>query len=134
MNRTMEFILQTQASLSARMDRREEQWEKELAESKRIQQRLAGLTERVIDMIASQAERIDRFDEWKIQSDRRYEAAQKRNDEYERRNIEFQRRNDEYQKRNEEYQRHNEEFQKEALDLLRLLLDRLTRPPNPNLN
>lgn len=115
LNRTMEFIIETQAHLSASLDREHEMREERFAESEKTQRSLASLQAQVVEMIRTESDRLDR-------QDKMLHDAQKLHDEWQKHS----------QKLGGESQKRNEEFQRDALHLLHQILDRLTKNPNQN--
>ena len=101
-NRTIDFIVQSQARLAAgqeqdRQDRLEfEKWSRDL-------------TRRIASLIEIESQRLDRQDEMLRDAQKSYQESQKRNEQFHREAL---------------------EFQKDALRLLHRILDRLTKNPN----
>ena len=111
LNRTIEFIIQSQARLAAaqeqdRQDRIQfEEWAKaETSKMKQIDARLAKLSEEGMKLLNHQSERMDQMD--KVHAD--------------------------LLRQNREFHEEVRDFQKQALHLLNLILDRLVPPLRPN--
>ncbi len=111
LNRTMEFIISSQARLAAaqeqdRQDRLEfQEW------SKRIISGLARLQTSQAELLSHQSQGMDRLDKF-------YENWLRQNGDFQRQGLDFQ--------------KQALDFQRQALHLLNLILDRL--PPNPGKN
>jgi hypothetical protein len=111
LNRTIEFIVASQARLAAaqEQDRHDrlvfEEWAKERNEHlDRLMDRHAELISRTTELLQVQSQHMDRMD--KI-----YQDAVSQN---------------------ETFHRQDETFQQQALRLLNLILDRLPKPDRPN--
>jgi hypothetical protein len=119
LNRTIEFIIQTQSRLAAaqeqdRQDRLgfQKKAEADAAEQREINARLARLSETQTRLLEHQSERMDRMD--KLHAD-------------------LLRENREFHEEVRDFQKQALHLQKQALHLLNLILDRLPPPSsNPN--
>jgi hypothetical protein len=107
LNRTIEFIIQSQARLATaqeqdRQDRIEfQEWSKELS----------AQTIRLLDHQSRRMDRLDKF----------YEDWLRQDGDFQRQSLDFQR-------QSLDFQRQALDFQRQALHLFHLILDRL--PPN----
>ena len=84
LNRAIEFIVEQQARLSATLDRAEERSRQDYEWSKGMIKQLAVSNQHVVDLIASNTQRLDasdrRFGEYQRESERRHDEAMRRLD------------------------------------------------------
>jgi hypothetical protein len=108
LNRTMEFIIESQARLAAAQEQDREQRTESEIWSKSLISQLASGQQRILELIEIESRRLDRQDERL----RQYESEQRHAQEA-------------AQQRHDESQKRNEEFQRDTLALLHRVLDKL---------
>ena len=106
LNRAIEFIVEQQARLSAALDRQQETSRVDYAWSKGMTKQLAVSNQRVVELIASNTQRLDQ------------------NDREHRKFVESQR---EFQRDLHELEKQSQTRHEEAMARLDRILDRLTR-------
>jgi hypothetical protein len=144
LNRTIEFIVVSQARLAAAQEQDRHDRIKKDEERDQIERRLSWVSAEVARLINHQSERMDRLDKFYYESFRQNEDFQNRVLDFQERSLDFQKRSLDFQQRVLDFQEQALVFQQQILDLqveaLQLLregrqllysiLDKLNQPPN----
>ena len=137
LNRTIEFIVASQARLAAAQEQDRHDRIKKDEERDQIERRLSWVSAEVARLINHQSERMDRLDKFYAESSLRNEDFQNRVLEFQQRSLDFQQRVLDFQDQALVFQQHVLDFQMEALELLRegrhllhSILDKWNQPPS----
>ena len=129
LNRTIEFIIQSQARLAAAQEQDRQDRGRFEAWSTRLLEDMAVNRERTVELLRIQSSRLDRAEREDRAAQRRHEESQRRYDESQKESqkhyAESQKRYDESQKRYEESHKRYEESHKRYEELSSRILDRL---------
>ena len=110
LNRAMEFMVEQQARLSATLDREEERSRRDHEWATGMIKQLATNNQSIVDLIASNAQRLDEND--------------KEHHRFHHRFLEFQ---NEAERKHEEFQKKSQRRHEQIVAQLQRLLDRLTQ-------
>jgi hypothetical protein len=113
LNRTIEFIIQSQARLAAAQEQDREERIKSEKASKTLDRRLAGVLETLTRLLAEQSGRLDGYERESIAAEKRHREAQTL-----------------AQTRHEEFLALWEKRHQETVASLRHILEKLTDRPN----